>query len=63
MNRLAALVPAEAHPRRINLRLRHSTQPLALPSLPRLTERLSLARPVSRTDMLRRATLALDGRR
>jgi hypothetical protein len=37
--------------------------PLALPTLPRLTARLSLAQPLTRTDLLRRATFDPDWRR
>ena len=63
MHRPATTPPTGTQPRRLILRVRHKTQPLALPSLPRLTARLSLARPLSRTDMLRRATLDPDWRR
>jgi len=35
---------------------RRAVPPLALPTLPRLTARLSLAQPLTRTDLLRRAT-------
>jgi hypothetical protein len=51
------------HPRRLALRDRRIAPPLALPSLPRLTARLALARPLTRTDILRRATIEPEFRR
>jgi hypothetical protein len=42
---------------------RRALPPLALPTLPRLTARLSLAQPLTRTDLLRRATINPNWRR
>jgi hypothetical protein len=42
---------------------RRALPPLALPTLPRLTARLSLAQPLTRTDILRRATFDPTWRR
>jgi hypothetical protein len=50
-------------PRRLILRDRRTAPPLALPTLPRLTARLSLANRLSRTDVLRRATVEPDRHR
>lgn len=63
MNRSPADPPEGTRPRRLVVRERRLAPPLALPSLPRLTARLELARPLSRTDLLRRATLDPDWRR
>jgi hypothetical protein len=63
MNRLPVNPPEGNRPRRLVVRERQIAPPLALPSLPRLTTRLALARPLSRTDILRRATLDPDWRR
>jgi hypothetical protein len=63
MNRFVTSPLTGAQARRLVFRVRFKTQPLALPSLPRLTARLSLASPLSRTDMLRRATLDPDWRK
>jgi hypothetical protein len=52
-----------ARPRRLVLRDRRTAPPLALPSLPRLTTRLSLVNRLSRTDVLRRATVEPDRNR
>ncbi|HKG25530.1 MAG TPA: hypothetical protein VKB09_07760 [Thermomicrobiales bacterium] len=55
MNRLP-VNPQQREPRRrIPLRDRRTAPPLALPCLPGLTARLALARPLTRTDILRRA--------
>jgi hypothetical protein len=63
MDRLTVNPPEANKPRRLVIRDRQIAPPLALPSLPRLTTRLALARPLSRTDILRRATLDPEWRR
>jgi hypothetical protein len=63
MDRSPANPPEANRPRRLSIRDRRPPPPLALPSLPRLTTRLALARPLSRTDNLRRATLDPEWRR
>jgi hypothetical protein len=59
-NRLSASSNNGERPRGIAFRDRRIAPPLALSSLPRLTARLALARPLTRTDILRRATLEAD---
>jgi hypothetical protein len=63
MDRSPANPPEANRPRRLVIRDRRMAPPLALPSLPRLTTRLATARPLSRTDILRRATIDPEWRR